>query len=95
MVGHPIGVVRGLTECGVEVVPIRAEPDPLVRELARNAIAIRYLRPQRDARAAIKRARAAARASPGAGLGQHESRPAPDSATPATSTGSSRSAPGT
>ena len=62
--GTPSGVVRGLTECGVEVVPIRAEPDPLVRELARNAIAIRYLRPQRDARAAIKRARAAARASP-------------------------------
>ena len=63
--GTPSGVIRGLTECGAEVVPIRAEPDALVREAAHNLLALPYLRPQRDWRAAVKRARAASRASPG------------------------------
>src|SRR4051812_10401322 len=62
--GTPSGVMRGLTELGVDVVAIRAEPDRLVREFALNVNALQYLRPQRDLRAALSRARAAARASP-------------------------------
>lgn len=61
--GTPYGVMRGLTEAGAEAVAIQAEPSPLLRDLAVHAISLRYLRPGRDVVAAIKRARAAARAS--------------------------------
>ena len=89
--GTPAGVIRGLTECGAEVVPIRAEPDALVREAAHNLLALPYLRPQRDWRAAVKRARAASRASPGLAWVEHEGGPGRCGA-PAGSTASFRSA---
>ena len=44
--------------------PIRAEPSPVLRAAAFNGLAAAYLRPQRPLRAAVKRARAAAWASP-------------------------------
>lgn len=63
--GTPSGVLRGLAEAGAEPVPINVAPAPLVSEAVVNAIALRYLRPQRDVRAAISRGRAAGWASPG------------------------------
>lgn len=62
--GTPSGVMRGLREAGVEPVAIQAEPSPVVRAIAFNALSVAYLRPQRDLRAAIRRGRAAAWASP-------------------------------
>ena len=61
--GTPFGVMTGLGAAGVEPVGIQTEPKPLVRDLAVAAISVRYFRPQRDIGAAIRRARAAARAS--------------------------------
>ena len=62
--GTPSGVMRGLAEAGVEPVAIQAEPSPLVRAAALNAVTIAYLRPGRDLRAVALRGRAAAWASP-------------------------------
>jgi glycosyltransferase involved in cell wall biosynthesis len=56
--------MRGLEEAGVEAIPLCVEPSPLVRAAARNSVAAMYVRPGRDLRAAIRRARAAARVSP-------------------------------
>ncbi|MDA0180313.1 glycosyltransferase family 4 protein [Solirubrobacter phytolaccae] len=63
--GTPSGVMRGLAGAGVEPVAINVAPPPLISEAVVNAIALRYLRPQRDVRAAISRGRAAGWASPG------------------------------
>jgi glycosyltransferase involved in cell wall biosynthesis len=63
--GTPSGVMRGLSEAGVEPVAIEAQPSPVVRAVAFNAIAAAYLRPSRDLRGAVRRSRAAAWASPG------------------------------
>lgn len=62
--GTPAGVMRGLTERGVEVVPIRAEPPGPLRDLALGAVTLAYVRPGRDLKAVALRARAAAWASP-------------------------------
>jgi glycosyltransferase involved in cell wall biosynthesis len=63
--GTPAGVMRGLTEAGVEAVAIHTEPSRLVRTASSNLIAAGYLRPARDVKAAVRRARRAARASTG------------------------------
>jgi glycosyltransferase involved in cell wall biosynthesis len=64
--GTPSGVMRGLAETGAEAVGIRTEPaSRLVRATSFNAIAAAYLRPGRDVRAVVRRARRAARASTG------------------------------
>ena len=63
--GTPSGIMRGLTEAGVEPVAVRVRPSsPLVRSAALNAVAATYIRRGRDLRAVVRRARAAARASP-------------------------------
>jgi len=62
--GTPSGVMRGLAEIGVEPVAIRAEPSPMIRAAALNAVTIAYLRPGRDLKAVALRGRAAAWASP-------------------------------
>ena len=63
--GTPTGIMRGLRELGAEPVPVRVEPSSsLVRAAALNAVAATYVRRGRDLRAVVRRARAAARASP-------------------------------
>jgi glycosyltransferase involved in cell wall biosynthesis len=62
--GTPSGVMRGLSEAGVEPVPIQAEPSKVLRGTTLNALTAAYLRPGRDVKAAVLRARAAAWASP-------------------------------
>jgi glycosyltransferase involved in cell wall biosynthesis len=62
--GTPSGVMRGLAEIGVEPVAIQAEPSPLIRAAALNAVTIAHLRPGRDLKAVALRGRAAAWASP-------------------------------
>ena len=66
--GTPSGVIHGLREAGAEVVAINVEPRPILRFATRNALAVAYLRPRRDGIAAVRQARAAARASPGSAL---------------------------
>ena len=62
--GTPAGIVRGLREAGAAPIAIPVQPSsPLVRSAALNAVAATYLRPGRDLRAVVSRARAAARAS--------------------------------
>lgn len=62
--GTPYGVCGGLRAAGVEPVAIRIGPSPTSRALALNAVAVGYLRPARNWRGAIQRARAAAAISP-------------------------------
>ncbi len=63
--GTPSGVMRGLREAGVDAIAIRAEPSSaLVRSAALNVVSAAYVRPGRDLRSVVRRARAAARASP-------------------------------
>ena len=62
--GTPSGVMRGLEEAGVEAIPLCVEPSPLVPAAACNSVAAMYVRPGRDLRATVRRARAAARVSP-------------------------------
>jgi glycogen synthase len=62
--GTPSGVMRGLADIGVEPVAIQAEPSPLIRAAALNAVTIAHLRPGRDLKAVALRGRAAAWASP-------------------------------
>lgn len=66
--GTPSGVIRGLSEVGIEAVPINIEPGALVRFATLNALALPYLRPRRDLVAALRQSRAAARVSPGLAL---------------------------
>ena len=61
--GTPSGVMRGLDELGVEAVPINVQPAAAVDKAALAAISAGYVRPGRPARAAVVRAREAARAS--------------------------------
>jgi glycosyltransferase involved in cell wall biosynthesis len=61
--GTPSGVMRGLREAGVESVALNVEPSPLVQKTALHLTSVAYLRPNRDARAAVVRARAAGRGS--------------------------------
>jgi glycosyltransferase involved in cell wall biosynthesis len=63
--GTPSGVMGGLRKAGVEPVAVQAEPSPLVRAIAFNLLSASYMRPSRDVRAAVRRARSAAWASPG------------------------------
>lgn len=62
--GTPAGVVDGLRQIGVEAVPLNVGTPPAVRALALNSVALRYLRPDRDLRSTVRRARGSARASP-------------------------------
>ena len=62
--GTPSGVMRGLAAIGVEPVAVQAEPSPLIRAAALNAVTLAYLRPGRDLKAVALRGRAAAWASP-------------------------------
>ena len=63
--GVTSGLMRGLREIGVEPVAIRVEPrSGLLRFLSLNVVAAAYLRPGRDLRAVIRRARYAAQATP-------------------------------
>lgn len=63
--GIPFGIMRGLREAGVDAVPIRAQPaSALVRFFTLNVVAAAYLRPGRGVGAVVRRARAAATASP-------------------------------
>jgi glycosyltransferase involved in cell wall biosynthesis len=62
--GTPSGVMRGLEEIGVEAVAIDAQPSPIVRAAAVNALTVAYLRPGPTLKAAALRGRAAAWASP-------------------------------
>lgn len=62
--GTPYGVTTGLRAAGVEPVAIRIGPPPLSRALALNAVATAYIRPSRNWRGAVRRARAAAAVSP-------------------------------
>ena len=74
--GIPVGVMRGLAAAGAEPVAIRAEPSSaLVRSGTFHLISAAYLRPGRDPRAVVKRARAAAGAS--SALASVQSRAAP------------------
>lgn len=57
-------MMRGLREAGAEAVAVCVEPPALIRVATFNAIAAAYLRPDRDIRTALVRARAAARESP-------------------------------
>lgn len=62
--GTPAGIIAGLADLGVEAVPLTiGAPRPL-RALATNALALAYLRPNSTARATVRRARGAAKASP-------------------------------
>lgn len=63
--GIPFGLTGGLEAAGVEVIPVRVEPSPLLLAAGSNAIATTYLRPQRSPRTAMQQARAAARTSAG------------------------------
>ena len=63
--GIPYRLMRGLEAGGVEAVPVNVEAPPLLRAIGTNAIAAAYVRPRRDLTAAVKRARLAARVSPG------------------------------
>jgi glycosyltransferase involved in cell wall biosynthesis len=63
--GIPFGLTGGLEAAGVEVIPVRVEPSPLLLATGSNAIAATYLRPQRSLRTAVQQARAAARTSAG------------------------------
>jgi glycosyltransferase involved in cell wall biosynthesis len=63
--GTPSGVLSGLREAGADVVPINVEPPWLPRVATLGAYTVRHLRPRRDVIAAVRQARAAARASPG------------------------------
>jgi glycosyltransferase involved in cell wall biosynthesis len=63
--GIPFGLTGGLEAAGIEVVPVRVEPPPLLLAAGSNAIAATYLRPQRSPRVAVQQARAAARTSAG------------------------------
>jgi glycosyltransferase involved in cell wall biosynthesis len=56
--------MRGLEAIGVEPVAIQAEPSPLIRAAALNAVTIAHLRPGRDLKTVALRGRAAAWASP-------------------------------
>jgi glycosyltransferase involved in cell wall biosynthesis len=66
--GTPSGVIRGLSEAGIEAVAINVEPGPRLRSATLNALALPYLRPRRDVVAAVRHARAAARACPALGV---------------------------
>jgi glycosyltransferase involved in cell wall biosynthesis len=61
--GIPHRLIRALEQAGVEAVPLQVEPPALVRAACTNAVAAAYLRPQRDLKGAVRRARAAARTS--------------------------------
>ncbi|MDX6609088.1 MAG: hypothetical protein QOF85_1013 [Solirubrobacterales bacterium] len=61
--GIPFGLMGGLEAAGVEAVPVRVEPPAPLLAVSSNTIAVTYLRPRRDVRAAVQQARAAARAS--------------------------------
>jgi hypothetical protein len=74
--GTPSGVMQGLAAAGVEPVPIRAEPSPLLRNASLNVLTAAYLRPARDVKAAVLRARAAAWASPALSAVQSRATPA-------------------
>jgi glycosyltransferase involved in cell wall biosynthesis len=55
--------MRGLREAGVEAVALNVEPPPLLRKTTLNLVSVAFLRPNRSLRAAVVRARAAARGS--------------------------------
>jgi glycosyltransferase involved in cell wall biosynthesis len=61
--GIPFGLTGALEAEGIEAVPVRVEPPPSLLAIGSNAVALAYLRPQRDVKAAVQQARAAARAS--------------------------------
>jgi glycosyltransferase involved in cell wall biosynthesis len=61
--GIPSGLMGALAAAGVEAVPVRVEPPAPLLAISSNAVALTYLRPQRDLRVAVQQARAAARAS--------------------------------
>jgi glycosyltransferase involved in cell wall biosynthesis len=61
--GTPFGVMRGLKEAGVEPVALNVEPPRILQKAALAVISVAYLRPGRNIRAAVVRARAAARGS--------------------------------
>ncbi|MDX6601861.1 MAG: hypothetical protein QOF13_1063 [Solirubrobacterales bacterium] len=61
--GIPSGLMGALEAAGVEAVPVRVEPPAPLLAVSSNAVAAAYVRPQRDLRAAVQQARAAARAS--------------------------------
>jgi glycosyltransferase involved in cell wall biosynthesis len=63
--GIPYRLIGALEEAGVEAVPLQVEPPALVRAACTNAVAAAYLRPRRDLKGAVRRARAAARTSDG------------------------------
>jgi len=62
--GTPAGIISGLEEIGVAPIPIAVGPPPAVGALASNLVALRYLRPSTDVRAAVRQARSTARVSP-------------------------------
>jgi glycosyltransferase involved in cell wall biosynthesis len=63
--GIPYRLSRALEQAGVEAVPLQVQPPALVRAVCTNVVAAAYLRPRRDLKGAIRRARAAARTSDG------------------------------
>jgi glycosyltransferase involved in cell wall biosynthesis len=61
--GTPYGVMRGLKEAGVEPVALNVEPPRILQQAAVAVISVAYLRPGPNLRAAVVRAREAARGS--------------------------------
>lgn len=61
--GTPSGVIRGLRAAGVEPVALNVAPPHYLEQVAVAVASIPYLRPARDARAAVVSAREAARSS--------------------------------
>jgi len=62
--GTPAGIISGLEQVGVEPVPLAVGPPRTVGAAASNVVALRYLRPSADVRAAVRQARSTARVSP-------------------------------